>query len=111
MRPLAVRCPQYRHKVILNVDHLAGDLTIPSFGPRMACAKVRYLTVRRYLRVTSDHGSILLLYSALEKPYRIKGPSTWTNQATLVTGRRFLKKIAIASIATAQNEVCCCFKF
>jgi hypothetical protein len=25
--------------VILNVDHLAGDLTIPSFGPRVVCTK------------------------------------------------------------------------
>jgi hypothetical protein len=25
--------------VIVNVDHLPGDLTLPSFGPRMVCAK------------------------------------------------------------------------
>jgi hypothetical protein len=23
--------------VIVNVDHLPGDLTVPSFGPRMVC--------------------------------------------------------------------------
>ena len=39
VRSLAVQCPQCRHEVILNVDHLPGDLTVPSFGPRMVCTK------------------------------------------------------------------------
>jgi hypothetical protein len=30
---------QCRHRVILNVDHLTGDVTVPSFGPRMVCTK------------------------------------------------------------------------
>jgi hypothetical protein len=30
---------QCRHEVNMNVDHLAGDLTEPSFGPRMVCTK------------------------------------------------------------------------
>jgi hypothetical protein len=25
--------------VIINVDHLAGDLSVPSFRPRMVCTK------------------------------------------------------------------------
>jgi hypothetical protein len=38
-RSLDVQCNQCRHRVIVNVDHLAGDLTVPSFGPRMVCTK------------------------------------------------------------------------
>jgi hypothetical protein len=36
---LAVQCHQCRHEMIINVDHLPGDLTVPSFGPRMVCTK------------------------------------------------------------------------
>ena len=36
---LAVQCLPCRHEVIMNVDHLPGDLTVPSFGPRMVCTK------------------------------------------------------------------------
>jgi hypothetical protein len=32
-------CHQCRHEVIMNVDHLPGDLTVPSFGPKMVCTK------------------------------------------------------------------------
>ena len=39
VRSLAVQCPQCRREVIMNVDHLPGDLTVPSFGPRMVCTK------------------------------------------------------------------------
>jgi hypothetical protein len=39
VRSLAVQCHQCRHEVIVNVDHLPGDLTVPSFGPRMVCTK------------------------------------------------------------------------
>jgi hypothetical protein len=28
-----------RHRVIVDVDHPPGDLTVPSFGPRMVCTK------------------------------------------------------------------------
>jgi hypothetical protein len=28
-----------RHEVIMNVDRLPGDLTVPSFGPKMVCTK------------------------------------------------------------------------
>jgi hypothetical protein len=38
-RSLNVQCKQCRHRVIVNVDHLPGDLTVPSFGPRMVCIK------------------------------------------------------------------------
>jgi hypothetical protein len=38
-RSLAVQCHQCRHEVIMNVDHLPGDLTVSSSGPRMVCAK------------------------------------------------------------------------
>jgi hypothetical protein len=39
VRSLDVQCNQCRHRVIVNVDHLPGDLTVPSFGPRMVCTK------------------------------------------------------------------------
>jgi hypothetical protein len=39
VRSLDVQCNTCRHQVIMNVDHLAGDLTVPSFGPRMVCTK------------------------------------------------------------------------
>jgi hypothetical protein len=39
VRSLDVQCKQCRHRVILNVDHLPGDLTVPSFGPKMVCTK------------------------------------------------------------------------
>ena len=39
VRSLAVQCHQCRHEVTMNVDHLPGDLTVPSFGPRMVCTK------------------------------------------------------------------------
>jgi len=39
VRSLDIMCHQCRHEVIMNVDHLPGDPTVPSFGPRMVCAK------------------------------------------------------------------------
>jgi hypothetical protein len=39
VRSLAIQCHQCRHEVIMNVDHLPGDLTVPSFGPKMVCTK------------------------------------------------------------------------
>ena len=39
VRSLAVQCHRCRHEVIMNVDHLPGDVTVPSFGPRMVCTK------------------------------------------------------------------------
>ena len=37
VRSLDVQCNQCRYRVILNVDHLPGDVTVPSFVPRMVC--------------------------------------------------------------------------
>ena len=39
VRSLAVQCHRCRHEVIMNVDHLPGDLNVPSFGPKMVCTK------------------------------------------------------------------------
>jgi hypothetical protein len=39
VRSLAVQCHQCRHEVVMNVDHLPGSLTLPSFGPRMVSTK------------------------------------------------------------------------
>ena len=36
---LAVRCHQCRHERITIVDHLPGDLTMPSLWPHMVCTK------------------------------------------------------------------------
>jgi hypothetical protein len=33
VRSLAVQCHQCLHEVIMNVDHLAGDVAVPSLGP------------------------------------------------------------------------------
>jgi hypothetical protein len=41
VRSLDVQCNQCRHRVIINVDHLPGDLIVPSFGPRTIGADVR----------------------------------------------------------------------
>ena len=39
VRSLDIMCHQCRHETIMNVDHLPGDLTLPSLGPRMVCTK------------------------------------------------------------------------
>ena len=39
VRSLWVQCNQCRHTTIMNVDHLPGDLTVPSFWPCMVCTK------------------------------------------------------------------------
>jgi ribosomal protein S27AE len=39
VRSLDVQCWRCRHQVIMNVDHLPGDVTVRSFGPRMVCTK------------------------------------------------------------------------
>jgi hypothetical protein len=39
VRSLDVQSHQCRHRVILKVDHLPGDLTVPSFEPKMVCTK------------------------------------------------------------------------
>jgi hypothetical protein len=39
VRSLSIQCHQCRHEVVMNVDHLPGDLTVPPFGPRMVCTK------------------------------------------------------------------------
>jgi hypothetical protein len=39
VRALDIRCPQCHHETVMNVDYLPGDLTVPSFGPKMVCTK------------------------------------------------------------------------
>jgi hypothetical protein len=39
VRSLSVQCHQCRHLVVMNVDHLPGDLTVKSFEPKMVCTK------------------------------------------------------------------------
>ena len=39
VRSLAVHCRGCRHEVIMNVDHLPGDVTVPSLGLKMVCTK------------------------------------------------------------------------
>jgi hypothetical protein len=36
---LAVACHQCHHEAIISADQWPGDLTVPSFGPRMVCTK------------------------------------------------------------------------
>jgi hypothetical protein len=54
MRSLEVQCHNCRLRVIVNVDHLPGDLTVPSFGPQMVCT-----TLVTRLRIT-DLGRLAL---------------------------------------------------
>jgi hypothetical protein len=35
VRSLWVQCNQCRDTTVVNVDHLPGDMTVQSFGPRM----------------------------------------------------------------------------
>jgi hypothetical protein len=39
VRSLLIWCRNCHHEKIMNVDHLPGDLTVPSLGNRMACTK------------------------------------------------------------------------
>jgi hypothetical protein len=39
VRSLLIFCRNCHHEKIMNVDHLPGDLTVPSLGRRMACIK------------------------------------------------------------------------
>jgi len=39
VRSLDIQCHQCHHETVMNVDHLPGDLTVPSFGPKMVCTK------------------------------------------------------------------------
>jgi hypothetical protein len=47
VRSLDIQCLKCLHRVIPNVDHLPGDLTVPFFGPRMACTKCGTIGRRR----------------------------------------------------------------
>ena len=38
-RSLWAQCNQCRHTTVMNVNHLPGDLTPVSFGPRMVCRR------------------------------------------------------------------------
>ena len=40
VRSLAVQCRGCLHEVIMNVDHLSGDVTVPSLGPAIPRAQV-----------------------------------------------------------------------
>jgi hypothetical protein len=52
VRSLAIQCHQYRHEVIMNVDHLPGDMTVPSFGPRMEMRNDRRAAELERARIT-----------------------------------------------------------
>jgi hypothetical protein len=39
VRSFEIVCHQCRHKTVMNVDHLPGNLTVKSFEPRMVCTK------------------------------------------------------------------------
>ena len=43
VRSLSIRCHQCQHEAIMNVDHLPGDLTVPSFGLHTVCTKCRII--------------------------------------------------------------------
>jgi DNA-directed RNA polymerase subunit RPC12/RpoP len=39
VRSLDVQCHQCRHRVIINVEHLSGNVTVLSLGRRMVCTR------------------------------------------------------------------------
>jgi hypothetical protein len=39
VRSLLIWCRNCHHEKILNVDHLPGNVTVPSLGQRMSCTK------------------------------------------------------------------------
>jgi hypothetical protein len=39
VRSLDVQCNKCRHREIVNVEHLSGDVTVASLGRRMVCSK------------------------------------------------------------------------
>jgi hypothetical protein len=39
VRSLVVQCHQCLHELTMNVDHLPGEVTVPSLGPKMVCTK------------------------------------------------------------------------
>jgi hypothetical protein len=39
VRSVVVQCHQCLHELIMNVDHLPGDVTVPSLGPKMVSTK------------------------------------------------------------------------
>jgi hypothetical protein len=39
VRSLSVYCPNCRHSVEFNVDHMPDDVEVPSIGPRMVCTR------------------------------------------------------------------------
>jgi hypothetical protein len=59
VRSLDVECHNCRHRVIMNVDHLPGDLTVPSLGPKMVCTRCEMIgaDVRPNLVVALCNGS------------------------------------------------------
>jgi hypothetical protein len=58
MRSLAIHCHRCLHEVILNVDHLPGHLTVPTFGSKMArikCGSIGAPAVKMFvLSATGD---------------------------------------------------------
>jgi hypothetical protein len=48
VRSLRVCCHKCLHEVIMNVDHLPGDVIVPSFGPR--CARTAGRSARTFGR-------------------------------------------------------------
>jgi hypothetical protein len=39
VRSLAVYCWQCHHQVVINADQWPDDVPVPTFGPRMVCAR------------------------------------------------------------------------
>jgi hypothetical protein len=39
VRSLDVQCHQCRHREIVNVEHLSGNVTVASLGRRMVCTR------------------------------------------------------------------------
>jgi hypothetical protein len=65
VRSLDVQCWQCRHRTVMNVDHLRGDLAVKSFEPRMrARTDVRPNWSGAKLKSPARPGSILASVAA-----------------------------------------------
>jgi hypothetical protein len=67
VRSLAIHCHRCLHEVILNVDHLPGHLTVPTFGSKMArikCGSIGAPAVKMFvLSATGDPVAFVNLFS------------------------------------------------
>jgi hypothetical protein len=71
VRSLDVQCLTCRHPITMNVDHLPGDLVVPSLGPKMVCTKCGMDRRRRAAELAGE-GAVMRLLA--QRPARRRAP-------------------------------------